>query len=330
MTKTFKAFQVREEGEKQFLSDIVTRQIDDLPAGEVLIRVHYSSLNYKDALSASGNKGVTRNYPHTPGVDAAGIVEESQVSDFSPGDEVIVCGFDLGMNTSGAYAEYIRVPAKWVLPRPQGLSLRDTMAYGTAGVTAGLCIAALEHNHISPDKGKIVVSGASGGVGSMAVAILAKLGYEVVAVTGKPHAHALMKQLGASEIVGRAEVDDQSKKPLLRPKYAGAVDTVGGNILATIIKSTHYDGCVTCCGLVASPKLETTVFPFILKGVTLQGIDSVESAISRRQAVWEKLGSEWKVDALSELTQECSLEELPSHMDAILKGQIMGRVVVKI
>ncbi len=330
MSKKYTAFRVTEVAERKYETSIEKLSIDDLPAGEVLIKVHYSSLNFKDALSASGNKGVTRNFPHTPGIDAAGEVVKSDNSAFKKGDKVLVTGFDLGMNTAGGMAEYIRVPADWVVSLPKGLGLRESMVYGTAGLTAGLSVYQLINQGINPDMGKIVVTGASGGVGSMAVAILGKLGFEVVAVTGKESAHVLLKSLGASECIGRDALNDESKRPILKPLYAGAIDTVGGNMLATILKTLQYNGVATCCGLVNSPALNTSVFPFILKGVRLIGIDSVQCDINLRKVVWDNFASDWKVDYPEDLVDEIGLDGLADKIASILKGQIAGRVLVKI
>lgn len=330
MSKKYTAFRVTEVAERKYETSIEKLSIDDLPAGEVLIKVHFSSLNFKDALSASGNKGVTRNFPHTPGIDAAGEVVKSDNSAFKKGDKVLVTGFDLGMNTAGGMAEYIRVPADWVVSLPKGLGLRESMVYGTAGLTAGLSVYQLINQGINPDMGKIVVTGASGGVGSMAVAILGKLGFEVVAVTGKESAHVLLKSLGASECIGRDSLNDESKRPILKPLYAGAIDTVGGNMLATILKTLQYNGVATCCGLVNSPALNTSVFPFILKGVRLIGIDSVQCDINLRKVVWDNFASDWKVDYPEDLVDEIGLDGLADKIASILKGQIAGRVLVKI
>ena len=330
MSKKYTAFRVTEVAEKQFETSVEKLSMDDLPAGEVLIKVAYSSLNYKDALSASGNKGVSRNFPHTPGIDAAGTVEASDSADFKKGDKVLVTGFDLGMNTAGGMAEYIRVPAAWVVPLPDGLGLRESMVYGTAGLTAGLSVYQLIYQGINPDMGKIVVTGASGGVGSMAVAILGKLGFEVVAVTGKESAHDLLKSLGATACVGRDALNDESRRPILKPLYAGAIDTVGGNMLATILKTLQYNGVATCCGLVNSPALSTSVFPFILKGVRLIGIDSVQCDINLRKVVWNHFANDWKVDYPDGLVEEVGLDGLSDKIASILKGQIAGRVVVKL
>lgn len=326
----FKALVVSENAEKQYVRTITQRNIEDLPAGEVLIKVHYSTLNYKDALSSIGNKGVTRNYPHTPGIDASGVVVESTDANFSVGQEVLVTSYDLGMNTSGALAEYIRVPAKWVIALPAGLSLAEAMILGTAGFTAGLCIDALLKYGVSPEKGKVIVTGSTGGVGILSVAILAKLGFEVVAVTGKPEAAELLQRLGAAEIVSRESLNDTSGRPMLKSIYAGAVDTVGGNILATILKSLHYGGAVAACGLVASPDLPTSVFPFILRGNALLGIDSAECPMNKRLEIWQHLASDWKLDNLNLISHEIGLEEVPAKLDLMLQGKALGKSLVKI
>lgn len=328
--KTFKALQISEKSDKQYDIEIIQRQVSDLPAGEVLIRVHYSALNYKDALSSVGNKGVTRNYPHTPGIDAAGIVEESQSSDFKVGDEVIVTSYDLGMNTSGGLSEYIRVPARWIVAMPAGLSMREAMINGTAGFTAALCINALINNGLSPDKGKVLVTGSTGGVGILAVAMLKKLGFEVTAVTGKPEAQEFLLKVGATEIISRESMDDKSGRPMLKSVYAGVVDTVGGNILATALKSLTYGGAAAICGLVASPDLPTSVLPFILRGNTLFGIDSAECPMPLRQDIWQKLAADFKPADLELLATEITLEEVPQKLDLILQGGAWGKSLIKL
>ncbi len=327
MTK-FKAFLVSENDDKSFQQNIVERDILDLPAGEVLIRVQYSSLNYKDALSASGNKGVTRQFPHTPGIDACGVVVECTNDDFQVGEQVLVTGFDLGMNTSGGFGQYIRVPSKWVIKLPENLNPTESMYLGTAGLTAGLCIDKLIQNGSKPEYGKVIVTGATGGVGTLAVMILAKLGYHVVAVSGKKHAHEFLYAIGAKEIISREDITDQSTRPLLKGAYAACVDTVGGNILATILKSMQYNGLVSICGLVQSPELHTSVFPFILRGVSLFGIDSSECAIDWRTDVWNKLAHAWKPNKLESVGKTISLEDLTQEIEKILKGEQIGRVVV--
>lgn len=330
MTTTFRALVVSEKEERQFVREIKELTTDQLPDGDVLIRVHRSSLNYKDALSATGNRGVTRHFPHTPGIDAAGVVAASSVDTFSEGDEVVVIGYDLGMNTAGGFGQYIRVPAGWVVPLPEGLTMRESMIYGTAGFTAAQSVYALRQAGVTPDQGPIVVTGATGGVGSVAVALLAKLGYETVAVTGKRQQADFLKSLGASEVVGRQELDDQSGRPLLKERWAGAVDTVGGNMLVTLLKSIHYGGSVTCCGLVASHKLEATVYPFILRGISLLGIDSVNCDIALRREIWALLAGDWKIDHLASLAQDRKLEDLDKEIGRILQGQQVGRIVVNL
>lgn len=327
----FKALWITETTAGKFERSIVERLIDDLPPGEVVIRVHYSALNYKDALSATGNKGITKQFPHTPGIDAAGVVEISRNEQFATGDEVIVTGYDLGMNTCGGYGEYIRVPAAWVVKRPAVYTLKECMILGTAGFTAAAALFKMELLGQDPVKGPVVVSGSTGGVGSFAVALLAKAGYEVIATTGKENAQEYLQYLGASRIEKRSWVDDQSGKALLRPQWAGAIDTVGGNTLVTLLKACQIEGCVASTGLVSSHKLETTVYPFILNGVSLVGVGSAETPMARRLAIWDKLTDTWNIkEKLNAIAKEVTLEELSHHyIDAILEGKIMGRIVVK-
>ena len=325
----FRALVVEEAEPKKYVTSIKTRSIEDLPPGEVLIRVHYSALNYKDALSSIGNKGVTRNYPHTPGIDAAGVVVSSEHPDFSEGDKVVVTSYDLGMNTDGALAEYIRVPAGWVIPLPAGLSLKQAMMFGTAGLTAGLMINALVENGLQADQGEVLVTGATGGVGSLAVAILARAGYPVAAVTGKPEAADFLKSLGASEVLGRDEVID-TERPMLKERWGGVIDVVGGDMLASAIKATRYGGTATCAGLVGSPQLNTSVFPFILRAVSLVGIDSAECPMGSRQAVWNKLADAWKPECLETLTTEITLDQVEEKLAALLQGKARGHYVVRL
>jgi len=328
---SFKAMVVTEIEDKKFLREIKQKQINDLPDGEVLINVQYSSLNYKDALSASGNKGVTKTYPHTPGIDAAGVVAESSSSDFIAGEQVLVTGYDLGMNTSGGYAEYIRVPANWVVKLPDNLSLRESMIYGTAGFTAALSCFKLINSGVTPDKGPVLVTGATGGVGSIALSILVKSGFEVIAVNGIVDEADYLLQLGAKEVLSIEEVDDKSGRPLLRPRWAGAIDTVAGNILSTAIKTTRYGGSVTCCGNVGAAELKSSIFPFIINGITLLGIDSVNCPVDMRMKVWNKIASDWKLDRLEKITTELpSLEALEERIGLILEGKSRGRAIVKI
>lgn len=325
---TFRALVVSKTDEKTFTREITERSISDLPEGEVLIRVHFSSLNYKDGLSCIGNPGVTRNYPHTPGIDASGKVTESSNSQFKTGDSVIVTSYDLGMNTSGGFGEYIRVPADWVVPLPEGLSFKDAMVYGTAGFTAALSVHALQKHGVSPKQGEIVVTGSTGGVGSISVALLSHLGYNVVAATGKTNETEYLSGLGAKEIIHRDEVKDDSKKPLLRERWAGAIDTVGGTTLATLLKATKRGGAIASTGLVDSADLPTSVFPFILRGVSLLGIESGFTPTKLRREIWNKLAGDWELSQLDQLKIDCNLEGLDPEIDKILAGGQRGRVVV--
>jgi putative YhdH/YhfP family quinone oxidoreductase len=327
---TFHAFFVTENIDKTFSQNIIERKIEDLPAGEVLIKVQYSSLNYKYALSSTGNRGITRNYPHTPGIDAAGVVEESHSADFKQGDKVLVTGFDLGMNTSGGFGQYISVPANWVIKLPRGLKAKESMIFGTAGLTAALCIDKLLQHGLTPEKGKIIVTGATGGVGTMAVMILEKLGFFVVGVTGKPEGRDFLLKIGAKEVISREVVDDKSIRPLLKGIYAGCIDTVGGNILATILKSMQYNGLVAICGLVNSPHLPTTIFPFILRGVSMFGIDSSECDIEWRKKLWKNLAKDWKPSNTQSIFKTVTLKGLPKEIKKILKGGQIGRVIVRL
>ena len=329
--KSFKALWITElatDTKSSYSATVVERNVSDLPAGEVLIQVAYSSLNYKDALSAHGNKGVTRQYPHTPGIDAAGTIIESTDPQFKTGDAVIVIGYDLGMNTAGGFAGCIRVPADWVVACPSGLSLQESMIIGTAGFTAALCVEKLLQNGLLPEHGEVLVTGATGGVGVYAVALLAQLGFNVVACTGKESEHEFLRKLGAKSVIDRAELMEASPKPMLKEQWAAAVDVAGGELLANIIKSLKYGGSVAICGLVASPQFNTTVLPFILRGVNLLGVDSVNLPLAKKQQIWMQLASCWKVQKLQELHTEIGFAELTSYLDKIFRGESVGRVVL--
>jgi len=324
----FKALRIFEEHGK-FNRKIIERSTDHLPEGDVLIQVKYSSLNYKDALSARGHKGITRQYPHTPGIDAAGIVANAKVKKFKEGDKVLVTGYDLGMNTDGGFGEYIRVPAEWIVPLPNNLSLLESMILGTAGFTAGIALFEFQRRDLFPEKGKIMVSGATGGVGSVAIAMLAKAGYNVTASTGKQDKKDFLQSLGAKEIITREDVADVIKKPLLERKWAGAIDNVGGATLNYCIKSTDFGGTVACVGLVASDKLETTVYPFLLRGVGLVGIDSADRPQALRKQIWQKLATEWKPQVLDKIYRTISLDDLSDEIEIMLAGKQTGRVIIK-
>ena len=324
----YRALVVRGDSEQGFTRAVEELFLTDLPPGDVLIRVHFSSLNYKDALSATGNRGVTRKYPHTPGVDAAGVVEASNAHQFNVGEEVICMGFDLGMNTDGGFAEFVRVPAEWVLRKPDGITLYETMQLGTAGFTAAQCVDRLLELGVTPDKGHILVTGATGGVGSIAVALLSKAGFEIAGVTGKESEHVFLQQLGCTTILNRKQATARPGVALLRERWAGVVDTVGGEILASAIKATRYDGVVTCCGNAASGDLPLTVYPFILRGVSLVGIDSASCPIARREAIWQRLSGPWKLDMLEEVSTCITLEQLSPMIDEMLQARTRGRIVI--
>jgi alcohol dehydrogenase len=324
----FKAF-LTEETEEGFTSNVKERSFEDLPDGDVLIKVAFSSLNYKDALSASGNKGVSRNYPHSPGIDAAGVVEQSSTSDFLKGDEVIVTGYDLGMNTSGGFSEYIRVPKEWIIKKPDNLSLEESMAYGTAGLTAGLCVRKILLSGLKPEDGEVFVTGATGGVGIIAVMLLAKLEFNVVAITGKDDQKDLLFSLGAKEVINRSEFEGEMKSPLTKPRWAGGVDAVGSDILSNLITATHQRAAIACCGMVGGVNLNTSIFPFILRGLSLLGIDSAETLIEVKKEIWNNFASDWKLEKINDQIKDVGLEELSSEIEKILKGKQVGRVRLK-
>ncbi len=324
----YKAFVVEEIDDK-FVPAIKSLNVDDLPVGEVLVRVYYSSLNYKDALSAAGNKGVTKKYPHTPGIDAAGVVVQSDVSSYSIGDEVIVTGYDLGMNTPGGFGEYIRVPAEWIIKLPAGLSPKEAMIIGTAGFTAGISMLRLMEL-VKPADGKVIVSGATGGVGSMALSMLTKKGYQKIAISGKVQESEFLTTCGADEIISRDEFMAMADKALLPATYAGAIDTVGGDILARIIKMLKPMGVVTTCGSVASTNLPLNVFPFILRAVTLIGVSAQNYPTALRSDLWQRLATDLKPDNLMDMYREITMEELPEATQLILSGKLKGRTIVRI
>ncbi|HET6527976.1 MAG TPA: YhdH/YhfP family quinone oxidoreductase [Balneolaceae bacterium] len=330
MSQSFNALIVKETGNGSFLRSIQKWNVDDLPENDVLIRIRYSSLNYKDALSASGNQGVTKNYPHIPGIDAAGVVEESRDERFSPGDTVLVTGYDLGQNTFGGFSEYIRVPADWIVPLPEGLTLRESMILGTAGFTAAIGVHHLQSNGVQSEDGEVLVTGATGGVGTLAVAILSKIGYKVVAATGKMDQKDFLHEIGADSVIHRDEVQDASSKLLLASRWAGGIDTVGGIMLDTAIRQTKHNGTVACCGNVLGAELHTNVYPFILRGISLMGIDSGNCLMSLRKALWQKLAADWKPEQLNLLAKEVSLGGLNEEIERILQGKQVGRVVVNL
>jgi len=325
---TYKALYIEEVAEKEFKQSVVERSTGDLPEGDVLIKVAYSALNFKDAMSANGNKGVTRNYPHQPGIDAAGTVEESSSGDFAAGDQVVVTGYDLGMNTAGGLGQYIRVPAAWVIKLPAGMTLKQSMQFGTAGLTAQLCINKLEQMGLSKEQGPVLVTGATGGVGSIAVALLANAGYEVVASSGKPEQADYLKSLGAGEVIDRATLTEENKRPMLKDLYAGAVDVAGGNTLSNVLKSVKHSGSVACCGLVENPNFPGTVFPHILRNVNLLGVDSVEIPLADKKAAWDKMAAAASIPAMETLNEEITLEGVIDALATMFKGGSTRHIVV--
>ncbi|MDO6658341.1 acryloyl-CoA reductase [Anaerobacillus sp. 1_MG-2023] len=302
---------------------------NDLPEGDVLVKVHYSSVNYKDGLATHPKGNIVKKYPHIPGIDLAGVVEESDHPDWKEGDRVIVTSYELGVSHSGGFSEYARVKSDWIVPLPDGLSFKEAMVYGTAGFTAALSVYQLEQAGVTPEKGPVLVTGATGGVGSMAVAILAKKGYEVAASTGKESEYDYLKQLGATHTIGREEVAPEGFKPIGKQKWAGAVDPVGGETLAAVLSNTMYGGAVAVSGLTAGAKVPTTVFPFILRGVNLLGIDSVYCPMEKRKEIWKKAADEYKPsEHLEAIQNEVTLDELPDVLSSILSGKVRGRTIV--
>ena len=331
MTSSFRALEVSEL-EGKFVLSIVDKKFDELPEGDLLVKVSYSSLNYKDAMSATGLPGVTRNYPHIPGIDAVGAVVNSGVLDFKEGDKVIVTGYDLGMNTSGGFSEYIRVPASWAIHLPKGLNEKQSMSLGTAGLTAGLSVHALDS--FRKWKGfkdtKSIVTGSTGGVGSVSVMLLSKLGSEVTAVSGKDEQADFLSSLGASNILSREELTKTARKPIGKSLWDIGVDVVSGETLSLLLTSLNPGGAVACSGLVGGPSFESSIFPFILRGNALIGIDSVEIPLKSKEHIWEHYAGDWTLEGLEEITKEVSLDNLETEITSILNGNQVGRVVVKI
>lgn len=301
-----------------------------LPAGEVRVRVEWSSLNYKDGLALLGRPGVIRKFPMVPGIDLAGVVEESAVPGFAAGDAVVVTGCGLSETYWGGYAEQARVAAEWVVPVPEAFTAREAMAIGTAGFTAMQCVDALERHGLRPGGRDVVVTGAAGGVGSIAVALLAGKGYRVVASTGRREEEAYLRALGAAEVLDRAELAAPGGRPMESERWAGAVDTVGGETLAGLIRTMEHGGAVAACGLAGGVQLNTTVFPFILRGVSLLGVNSVEVANAERRRIWGLLAEYLDRDLLETMTREVALEEVGAEAERILAGQVRGRVVVRV
>ncbi|MDR4929345.1 acryloyl-CoA reductase [Peribacillus simplex] len=330
MIQQFEALVVNKQDD-QFTVNIQQLSLDDLPQGEVLIRVHYSGVNYKDSLAAIPNGNIVSSYPIVPGIDMAGVVASSEDSRFKEGDEVIATSYGIGVSQSGGYSQFARVPAEWIVPLPDGLTMKEAMIIGTAGFTAALSVLRLEENNITPEQGSVLVTGATGGVGSFAVSILSKLGYSVEASTGKDSEHGYLKKIGAATIVSREDVYDGKLRALGKQKWSGAVDPVGGEPLASVLSQIKYGGAVAVSGLTAGTSLPATVFPFILRGVNLLGIDSVNCPMDTRLKVWHRLATDFKLEQLEQLIQqEITLEELPDVLPTLLKGEARGRTIVKL
>lgn len=322
---------VAEQTDGQFNQTVKTLHLSDLPDHDVLIRVRYSSLNYKDVLSATGQPGVTKNYPHTPGIDAAGIVEQSRDDRFTSGDEVIVTSYDLGMNTPGGFGQYISAPGDWVVPLPEGLTLKESMMIGTSGLTAAIGVEKIVRQDIHPEDGRVLVTGATGAVGSFAVALLSSLGYHTDAATGKTEMTEFLENLGAVKVIPRGEIIQAGNKLLLKSRWIAALDTVGADYLDAVLRQTAHNGVVTCCGNVLGHELHTNIYPFILRGVSLMGIDSGICLMKDRIRIWGKLASSWKIPSLSMIVgRECSLEDLPGEIDRMQQGKQTGKVLVNL
>ncbi|HZZ71751.1 MAG TPA: YhdH/YhfP family quinone oxidoreductase [Pirellulales bacterium] len=331
LTETFSAYVVTKDEAGQVQGGVRSVSQADLPPGDVLIQVAYSSLNYKDALAARGNPGVVKKLPHVPGIDAVGTVIETTSNEFAVGEEVLVTSYELGAARWGGFAELVRVPADWVVRLPAGLSPREAMLLGTAGFTAAQSVDTLLSHGVRPEQGEIVVTGATGGVGSWAIALLRQLGFRVAAVSGKPDAEAYLRALGAQALLAREDVDDRGAQPLLKGRWAGAVDSVGGNILATILRGTMAGGCVTACGLTGGTNLPLTVFPFILRGVTLAGIDSAWTPHARRVQLWNQLAGPWKTDQFNRIQKATiGLSEVNRAVEEMLAGAHRGRTLIEI
>jgi acrylyl-CoA reductase (NADPH) len=327
--QTFKAYRTFEQ-DNVVSSRFVDLSLDDLDPGDVVIRTKYSTINYKDALSFGGAGKIMRKFPTVAGIDTAGTVESSNDPRWKRGDKVIVTGYDLGVSHDGGYSEYVRVPADWIVRRPESMTAFDAMTLGTAGFTAALAIHLMQHNGLAPDNGPVAVTGATGGVGSVAIEILAKLGYQVVAITGKARESDYLRDIGAKEVLLRSSLDFSKIRPLEKSTWAGAVDNLGGEMLAWLLATSKIAGTVAAVGLAADMRLNTSVAPFILRGVHLLGVDSANTPMSLRQTLWNRLAVEWRPDRVHDQVRTIDFDELPTHFDAYLKGMARGRTVVRV
>ncbi|MDC0033847.1 oxidoreductase [Alphaproteobacteria bacterium] len=321
---------VLEEADKKVSASIQELDEAQLPDGDVTVAITYSTLNYKDGMILNGIGRLVRNYPHVPGIDFSGTVQSSSSSDYAPGDKVILTGWRVGEAHWGGYAEKARVKSGWLVPLPDGLSEKQAMALGTAGFTAMLAVMELQDHGVTPDAGPVLVTGANGGVGGVSIGILAAGGYEVHASTGRPELGDHLKTIGAAEIIPRDELDVLPERPLSSERWAGVVDAVAGNTLASVLPQMKYHGAIAACGLAGGAQLNTTVVPFLLRGVKLLGIDSVMCPVERRKAAWVRLAKEMPKDALNSLTKVIPLAELPEQGNRILQGQTQGRVIVDV
>jgi len=327
---SFRALIAEQRGDDDVVRELSTLEPDALPDGEVTVRVAFSSVNYKDALATTAKGQVARISPLVPGIDLAGEVVDSSAPGISEGQQVLAHGYEIGVARHGGYAEYARVPADWVVPLPDGLDARQAMALGTAGYTAALSVHLLEERGLAPDQGPVLVTGATGGVGSVAVGILAERGYEVVGSTGKESEHDYLRGLGASDVVSREEATAESERPLEKERWAGAVDPVGGPALAYILRTLRYGGAAAVSGLTGGIAVKATVLPFVLRGVAVIGVDSVATPIELRRAVWERLGGDLRPRGLEDMIVEVPLEGVEEVLDRILTGGVRGRTVVRI
>jgi alcohol dehydrogenase len=326
--ETFKGLWTSENGDGTYATSLSNIPMDVLNSELVLVQVFYSSLNYKDALSSSGHRGITRNFPHIPGIDAAGIVINDPTGKYKAGSQVIITGFDLGMNAHGGLCEFVSVPSNWIIKLPSGLTLEKSMQIGTAGLTAGMALLALQQNGIKPSDGPIVVSGATGGLGMCSILLLKHLGYEVIAVTGKKDLHSFLKSIGVDEIIDREEFLQETSKALYSMRFSGAIDTVGGDTLIKILKSLKAGASVAACGMASSVELDLQIYPFILRGARLLGIYSADSPLELKQKVWNKFAKEWNFQ-IDKIVKTISLEEAPEIMQGMLAGKTSGRYLVK-
>lgn len=330
MSPTFAKCLIVEKSDESPKLKIDHLPLDAMGVGDVCIDVQYSSLNYKDVLACQGHPGIIKSLPHVPGIDASGVVTQSTSPDFHAGQHVLVTGYELGQSHWGGWSQQIRVPSAWVVPLPSGLTTREAMIFGTAGFTAAQCALAFQQNEVHPQSGPILVTGSTGGVGSLAVKILATLGYEVVAVTGKSEQRDALISAGASQVIGREAAMDASNRPLLSAKWAGAVDTVGGKMLSSLLRQIKFAGCVCACGLVAGAELETTVYPFLLRGISLCGIASADCPHDKRLKIWDLLSQTWKPAKLDEMVTEVALDELPEYVSIMQQGKSIGKVLVRL